>query len=53
MRPTRRAQPYRRGGMRPPGEALRAMLAGRTAHGYNPADVRRRAQRRRRLRDLL
>lgn len=53
MRPTRRAQPLRKTGSRPPSQALSAAKKGRTAGGYNPQDMHRLAtkkanQRRRR-----
>lgn len=38
----RTTQPYRRGA-RLPSDALRAMLKGRTATGYNPQDLKRAA----------
>lgn len=38
---SRRTQPYRKGGPRPPGTALTNMLRGRTTGGYNPADTTR------------
>lgn len=37
-------QPYTQAGGREPGPALLAMLAGRTAGGFNPQDVRRQSQ---------
>ena len=52
MRPTRRTQPYRRGA-RAPGQALAAMLRGRTLYGHNPMDLRRGMHRRPRLKDWL
>jgi hypothetical protein len=40
----RTSQPYRKGStLRAPGDALRAMLKGATATGYNPQDVKRAA----------
>lgn len=43
MRPTRRAQPYRkRSPFRRQGAAFRAMTRGRTAFGRNPMDAKRR-----------
>lgn len=48
MRPTRRAQPYKRGAAaRGPGAALSAMLAGATASGINPANQQRAMAKRR------
>jgi hypothetical protein len=44
MQPSRATQPMRRGA-RAPSAALTAMLRGRTAAGWNPADVHRAAQR--------
>jgi hypothetical protein len=42
---SRRAQPYRKGSnLRVPGAALTAMRRGRTAAGYNPADLQRNVQ---------
>jgi phage tail tape-measure protein len=38
---SRRTQPYRKGQARMPGPALTAMLRGRTAGGFNPADITR------------
>jgi hypothetical protein len=40
VKPTRQTQPYRRGA-RAPSAALTAMLRGRTASGFNPADIKR------------
>jgi hypothetical protein len=40
VKSTRATQPYRQG-PRMPGAALNAMLKGRTAGGYNPADAKR------------
>jgi hypothetical protein len=39
----RRSQPYRKG-PRMPGQALNAMLKGRTSSGYNPKDLERNVQ---------
>lgn len=50
MQPSRRSQPYRRGQSRQGGEALAAMLKGRSAWGQNPMDLRRAFQRQGRLR---
>jgi hypothetical protein len=43
---TRRAQPYRRKGSRPPGPTLSAMLKGAPFGLPNPMDRKRAAQRR-------
>jgi len=40
---SRRTQPYRKG-PRQPGQALTAMLKGRTASGFNPKDIERNVQ---------
>jgi hypothetical protein len=37
-------QPYTQAGGREPGPALMAMLAGRTAGGFNPMDAQRSSQ---------
>lgn len=39
--PTSRTQPYRKNGLRPPGAALSAMLAGQPMHLPNPMDAQR------------
>lgn len=45
MRPTRRAQPHRKGSpFRRPGASLDAMLRGRDAFGRNPMDTPRAIQ---------
>jgi hypothetical protein len=36
---SRMTQPYRKGAVRPPGQALTNMLRGRTAGGMNTADI--------------
>lgn len=50
MKPTRRTQLYRKGGMRPPGGALTAMMRGRPATSPHPSAAMREAQRKRKKR---
>jgi hypothetical protein len=41
MKPSRSTQPYKKGGPRQPGLAMKAMQKGRTGTGFNPADITR------------